>query len=140
MIYLNTFWYLCLAQKHGFHPPDSPVSYYAFILFHSVCAQLMAPYLCLIETQTECGPISLCSTECWGGLQIKKPSLGCAHQAVQHCSRGRFTTYILFYGPFLIHHNTASILLTSQAKHTSSLLPTVFSHFIHTATSPPRSS
>lgn len=54
------------------------------------------------------------------------PSPGCAHQAVQHCSLGRFTTYILFYGPFLIHHNTASILLTSPAKHTSFSLPSFF--------------
>lgn len=84
------------------------------------------PYLRLIEAPTECGPTSLCSTKWWGGLQIKKPSPGCAHQAVQHCSPGRFTTYILFYGPFLIHHNTASILLTSPAKHTSLPVPSVF--------------
>lgn len=83
-------------------------------------------YLCLTEAQTECGPISLCRAECWGRLQIKKPSPGCAHQAVQHCSPGRFTTYILFYGPFLIHHNTTSILLTSPAKHTSLPVPSVF--------------
>lgn len=62
----------------------------------------------------------------WRGLQIKKPSPGCAHQAVQRCSPGRFNTYILFYGPFLIHHNTASVLLTSPAKHTSFLVPSLF--------------
>lgn len=102
--------------------------------FLSALSSSWFPYLCRIEAETECGPISLCSAECWGGLQIKKPSPGCAHQAVQHCSPGRFTTYILFYGPFLIHHNTASILLTSPAKHTSLPVPSVFflSISIHT--------
>lgn len=84
-------------------------------------------YLYLIKAHTECGTTSQCSAKCWGWLQIKMPSPGCAHQAVQHCSPGRFTTYILFYGPFLIHHNTASILLTSPAKHTSLPAPSVFS-------------
>lgn len=84
------------------------------------------PNFCLTEAHTECGTTSQCSAKCWGGLQIKMPSLGCAHQAVQHCSPGRFTTYILFYGPFLIHHNAASILLTSPAKHTSLPVPSVF--------------
>lgn len=107
-------------------PSRSLLFYRSFTLFFLSMSSSWFPYLCLIETQTECGPISLCSAECWGGLQIKKPSPGCAHQAVQHSSPGRFTTYILFYGPFLIHHNTASILLTSPAKHTSLPVPSVF--------------
>lgn len=102
-----------------------------FLLFHrafqlfslSVCDSW---FLCLIKAHTECGTTSQCSAKCWGGLQIKMPSPGCAHQAVQHCSPGRFTTYILFYGPFLIHHNAASILLTSPAKHTSLPVLSVF--------------
>lgn len=113
-------------------------------LLFSFCPCPAHGSISLIETQTECGPISLCSTECWGGLQIKKPSPGCAHQSVQHCSPGRFTTYILFYGPFLIHHNTASILLTSPPKHTSFPLPSVFfsllsSIQLHSPSSPWRS-
>lgn len=79
------------------------------------------PYLCHTKTQMESA-----TAKCWGGLQIKMPSPGCAHQAVQHCSLGRFTRYIFFYGPFLIHHNTASLLLTSPAKHTSFSLPSFF--------------
>lgn len=114
------------AQPHSFHLPYSPLFYHGFSLFLLSMSGSWFPYLCLIEAQTECGPISLCSSECRGGLQIKKPSPGCAHQAVQHCSPGRFTTYILFYGPFFIHHNTASILLTSPAKHTSFPVPSVF--------------
>lgn len=72
----------------------------------------------LLKLKQNVGPFPS-ALQCWGGLQIKKLSPGRAHQAVQHCSPGRFTTYILFYGPFLIHHNTASILLTSPSKHTS---------------------
>lgn len=101
---------VCLHPTHSFH-------IYAFT-----------------EAQTECGTISQHWAQHWGGLQIKMPSPGCAHQAVQRRSPGRFTTYFLFYGPFLIHHNTASILLTSPAKHTS--LP-VQSVFLSLCTHPP---
>lgn len=128
-LYLSTYFHLQKKErkKKSFRVPE-------FLLFHRAFQLLSLSvrhswFLCLIKAHTECGTTSQCSAKCWGGLQIKMPSPGCAHQAVQRRSPGRFTTYILFYGPFLIHHNAASILLTSAAEHTSLPAPSVFSPF-----------
>lgn len=94
------------------------------------------PYLCVIEARQNVGPFPCAVQSVGEGCRLKSLPLGTLTRLFSTARQGDSLHTFSFMGPFLIHHNTASILLTSPAKHTSLPVPSLFFCFNPYSTSP----
>lgn len=72
----STFWYLYWAQKHGFHPPNSPVYYYAFILFILSVPSSWFHISVLLKLKQNVGPFPCAAPSVGEDCRLKSLPLG----------------------------------------------------------------